>query len=257
MYGTGANGKSTFTEALQAALGDYARKTPTETLMQKYQDNGGASPDIARLAGARMVSAAELAEGRRLNEPLIKDMTGGDRMTARYLNKEFFEFSPAFKLWMYGNHQPKITGTDPGIWRRVLLIPFTVSIPETEQDKNLGEKLRAELAGILAWAVAGCIAWQHDGLEVPQEVKDATADYKASQDILALFFAERCVINSLATVQARELYNQFKLWAVETNTDPGSEVNFARRMTEKGYQKTANTGKGRAYTGIGLLEDEK
>ena len=258
LYGTGANGKSTFTEALQAALGDYARKTPTETLMQKYQDGGGGpNPDIARLAGARMVSAAELADGRKLNEPLIKDMTGGDKITARYLNKEFFEFSPAFKLWMYGNHQPKITGTDNGIWRRVLLVPFTVSIPEREQDKKLSERLRAELPGILAWAVAGCLDWQAGGLRIPQEVINATAEYKQNQDTLALFFAERCTINSMANVKARDLYNAYKLWAAETNTDPGSEVKFSQRMTEKGYQKTANTGSGRTYSGIGLVQDDE
>lgn len=257
LYGTGSNGKSTFTEAMQAILGDYARKTPTETLMQKYQDNGGANPDLARLAGARMVSAAELADGRRLNEPLIKDMTGGDRITARYLHREYFEFSPTFKLWMYGNHQPVIRGTDPGIWRRVLLIPFTVSIPEAEQDKTLSEKLLKELPGILAWAVNGCLAWQREGLQIPLEVITATADYKASQDILALFFSECCVLNSLASVKARDLYNAFKAWALETNVDLVSEVIFSKRMTEKGFTKSANTGSGKAYLGIGLMQNEQ
>ena len=193
LYGTGKNGKSVFSEVLQALLNDYARRTPTDTLMLKRLDEGVPN-DIARLPGARAVIAAELAEGKRLNESLVKDLTGGDRITARFLRKEFFEFNPTFKLWMYGNHKPTIRGTDEGIWRRVRLIPFTVTIPEGQRDPQLVDKLKAELPGILAWAVQGCLEWQREGLGMPEAVKAATANYRAEQDMLAAFLDECCLI---------------------------------------------------------------
>lgn len=257
LYGSGANGKSTFTETLQAAFGDYARKTPTDTLMIKYQDSGVPN-DLARLAGARMVTAAELAEGKRLNESMVKDLTGGDAIAARYLHREFFEFTPLFKLWMYGNHQPIIRGTDYGIWRRINLIPFTVVIPEAERDSALPDKLRAELAGILAWAVRGCMAWQRDGLKPPASVKAATEDYRASQDILGNFLAECCITSDLATAQAGDLYAVYKTWATENGLESMSSVVFSRRLTEKGFRKSRQGGSGRQiYSGLGLLEPAK
>jgi putative DNA primase/helicase len=254
-YGIGANGKSTFNGALQAALGDYAVKTPTDTLMLKYGDTN-ATNDQARLAGARAVFAAELAEGKRLNEPLVKDLTGGDIITARFLHKEFFEFTPVFKLWIYGNHKPIIRGTDEGIWRRIKLIPFMVTIPEGERDLGMPDKLRGELAGILAWAVRGCLAWQREGLRIPAEVTEATADFRAEQDTLATFLAECCVINPLASVTAGELYAEYKNWATESGLDPMSKITLSRRLAERGYSTNGREpGSGRAvYTGLGLLD---
>jgi putative DNA primase/helicase len=157
LYGTGANGKSTFLNAVNRMLGEYASHTPTETLL--INRSNGVRNDLARLQGARFVTAVE-AEGRRqLAEAQVKQLTGGDKITARYLYQEHFEFYATFKLWLAVNHKLTIQGTDHAIWRRIRLIPFTVTIPEPERDKGLEEKLRAELPGILRWAVEGCLAW--------------------------------------------------------------------------------------------------
>ena len=138
----------------------------------------------------------EVDEGQRLAESLVKELTGGDRIRARFMRCNFFEFPPTHHIWLAVNHKPTIRGTDTGIWRRIKLIPFAVSIPDEEQDKALGEKLQAERAGILAWAVQGCLAWQEHGLGEPDEVRQATSEYRGEQDVLATFIAERCEVNS-------------------------------------------------------------
>jgi putative DNA primase/helicase len=158
LYGTGANGKTTFLETVRAMLGDYAMHTNFSAFLQS--EHSTARNDLARLAGARFVSASEVQGGRRLSEDVIKQITGGDTVTARYLYHEFFEYRPQCKLFLAVNHRPVIRGTEHAIWRRVHLIPFTVTIPNEEQDKTLGEKLRAELPGILNWATQGCRDWQ-------------------------------------------------------------------------------------------------
>jgi putative DNA primase/helicase len=154
LYGTGANGKSTLLETLRALLGDYAQQTDFTTLLERRGD--GPRNDIAALQGARFVAAIEAAEGRRLAEGLVKQLTGGDAVSVRKLYSEPFTFRPEFKLWLAANHKPVIRGTDQAIWRRIRLVPFTIAIPEGERDHELGLKLRAELPGILRWAVAGC-----------------------------------------------------------------------------------------------------
>jgi len=181
MWGTGANGKSTFVETLHALLGDYAQKAEMRTLL--HRDTDTVRNDLARLRGARLVSAVEIGRGKRLNEELVKELTGGDTITARFLVREYFEFRPEFKLFLAVNHKPQIHGTDEAIWRRVKLVPFNVYIPPEERDKALGGKLRAELPGILNWALEGCLEWQRGGLREPEEVIAATADYRREQDL--------------------------------------------------------------------------
>jgi putative DNA primase/helicase len=177
LYGTGANGKTTLLQTVSALLKDYARQTATETLLVQRGD--GPRNDLARLQGARFVYASEAEGGRRLAEALVKQLTGGDTLTARFLYGEHFEFQPMFKLWLAVNHKPVVQGTDHAIWRRIRLLPFIVTIPVAEQDKRLAEKLQSELPGILRWAVEGCLAWQQEGLEPPLVVKRATGDYRA------------------------------------------------------------------------------
>ena len=150
----------------------------------------GIPNDVARLKGARLVNARETEEGKRLAEALVKEMTGGDTITALFLRQEYFDFKPEFKIFLAANHKPVIRGTDLAIWRRIRLIPFTVTIPAEEQDRRLGRKLEAELSGILAWAVRGCQAWQREGLGMPAAVKAATEAYRAESDLLAAFLAE-------------------------------------------------------------------
>jgi len=251
LWGTGANGKSTFVNTIQAILGDYALQTPTETLLAKrpeYIPN-----DIARLKGARFVSAIESAEGRKLNEPLIKQMTGGDKISARFLHREWFDFYPEFKIFLATNHKPVIRGTDHAIWRRIRLIPFTVTIPEDEQDKELPRKLLAEASGILNWALEGCLAWQREGLGVPDEVKEATESYKTEMDALAQFIADCCIVDPSARVLNKELYAAYISWCQENGEEPLGQRSLGRSLSERGFTPIRLGRKGeRGWAGIRL-----
>jgi putative DNA primase/helicase len=254
-HGAGANGKSTSQEAIAAALGDYAMRAPTEMLLAKRP---GAIPnDIARLKGARFVAASETEEGRRLAESLVKDLTGGDTITARFMRGEFFDFKPTHKLWLSTNHKPEIRGTDNAIWRRIRLIPWTVTIPPGEQDKRLPIKLRNELPGILAWIVRGCLDWQRQGLQPPDEVRRATGRYRAEMDVLAAFIDEECILAEHATATAKALYSAYKAWCEENGERPESQRRFGGRLKERGFQSgrmTTGARKGAVeWRGIGLL----
>ncbi|MCZ6625864.1 MAG: phage/plasmid primase, P4 family, partial [Deltaproteobacteria bacterium] len=165
LYGTGANGKSTFLNAIREALGEYAKQAAPDLLVAK---RGVSHPtEIADIVGCRFLTSIEVEDGRRLAEALVKQITGGDPIKGRFMNKDFFEFMPTHKIFMAVNHKPVIRGTDSAIWRRIRLVPFTVTFPEDEQDKKLPEKLKAELPGIFNWTVQGCLAWQREGLGIP------------------------------------------------------------------------------------------
>ena len=234
LHGTGANGKSTFLNTIEGMLADYAQQTPTETLMAKK--SAGIPNDIARLQGTRFVTASETEQGKSFAESLIKQMTGGDRITARFLHGEFFEFVPKFKLFLATNHKPNIRGTDNGIWRRIRLIPFEVAIAKEEQDPRLMDKLRAETAGILAWAVKGCLLWQQQGLQPPEEVNAATIEYREDLDWLQAFISERCVEGKDKKVGATELYQAYKHWASERGEREYNQRVLGGRLKDKGYQ---------------------
>jgi putative DNA primase/helicase len=252
-FGSGSNGKSTLLETLRALLGDYAQQTPTETLLERRTE--GIPNDLARLPGARLVSAAETGEGRRLNESLIKLATGGEPITARFLRAEWFEFHPIFKLWLATNHRPVIRGTDEGIWRRIRLIPFEVSFRGAAQDKTLPARLREELPGILRWAVDGCLAWQRDGLGLPDEVRLATNDYREQMDVLLGFIDDCCALdNPAATTRSSELYKAYAEWCDANGERATSHIGFGRALRERGFaQTTVGHSKHKAWTGIGLL----
>ncbi len=253
LYGTGANGKTVFLESIRAMLGpEYSRRTPTETLLAR---RGTDIPnDVARLRGARLVSASESDEGRRLAESRIKDLTGGDTITARFMRAEFFEFRPEFKLWLATNHKPTVRGTDEGIWDRIRLIPFTVRIPEPERDKQLLDKLRDELPGILAWAGKGCRAWQKDGLSVPPEVRQATGAYRAEQDVLGAFLDERCVLQDNAQATAGDLFKMYREWAEAAGERAVSRTRFGLQLAERGLTKSRGHGGRTVWKGVGLLD---
>jgi putative DNA primase/helicase len=206
------------------------------------------------MSGTRFIAAIEAGEGRRLNEPVIKALTGGDTVTARYLYREFFEFHPQFKLWLAANHKPIIRGTDTAIWRRIRLIPFTVTIPEGERDPKLAAKLRAELTGILAWAVRGCLEWQSAGLRPPAEVRAATDEYRAEMDTLAAFVDECCIVALHAEVKAADLYAAYKAWAELGSEYVENQRAFGLRLSERGFKPDRSTGGVRVWRGIGLLE---
>lgn len=248
-YGHGANGKSVFLETLQAMLGDYALNTRTETITARR--DSGIPNDVARLAGARMVAINETAENQKLHEPLVKDMTGGDTMTARFLHREFFDFRPAFKLWLRGNHKPEIHGTDEGIWRRIRLIPFSVTIPIEERDPDLAGKLLEELPGILAWSVRGCLAWQVEGFKIPAAIADAVREYRSEMDVLGQFIEDRCIVRSNAQVTAKSLYAAYRHWTDRAGELVVNQTRFGTAMTERGFRKD-RTRTGVLYHGLEL-----
>jgi putative DNA primase/helicase len=255
-HGTGANGKTTCQEAIAAALGDYAMRAPTEMLLTKR--SGGVPNDVARLKGARFVSASETEEGRRLAESLVKDLTGQDSITARFMWAEFFDFTPTHKLWLSTNHKPEIRGTDNAIWRRIRLIPWSVTIPPAEQDKKLPTALRHELPGILAWIVRGCLAWRREGLQAPDEVRKATGQYRAEMDVLAGFLAECCELDTGHWEYAKDLYECYRRWCDENGERPEPQRKFGGRLGERGFQRDRGGSRGAGiWRGVRLTEGEK
>ena len=266
LHGVGRNGKGTLLEVVRDILGpDYSSDTPTDTLLVKR--DSGIPNDIAKLRGARFVTASEVDEGRRLAEATVKKLTGGDMVSARFMRGEFFDFMPAFKLWLGTNHKPDIRGTDRAIWDRLRTIPFGVRFVKPDEepdapahlhaDAQLREKLLAEAPGILAWMVQGCLEWQRIGLGYPKAVKDATAGYRAEMDILGMFFSDCCVENERASVTAKDLYGAYSRWCEATGEKPMTQTMVGKRLTERGFD-SAQVGKGRARTwiGIGLRSDE-
>jgi len=252
LFGSGANGKSTFLQTISAMLGDYAKQTPTETLLVK---RGGSIPnDIARLKGARFVTASEAEADHRLAESLIKQMTGSDTISARFLHQEYFDFESTHKVFLGTNHKPVIKGTDYAIWRRIKLIPFGVTIPEEERDRRLLSKLKEELPGILAWAVRGCKKWTENGLGEPDEVRDATQGYKAEMDVLAEFLSECCVEDPVCKVASKDIYQTYLRWCETNGETPVTQRSFGVQLREKGFT-TARLGKlaSRGWTGLKLL----
>jgi putative DNA primase/helicase len=231
-------------------LKDYAQSTPSASLLAKNRHDSIPN-DIARLRGARLVSAVEIGEGRRLNEELVKRLTGQDTMTARFLFAEFFDFTPEFKLFIACNHLPHIQGTDHAIWRRIQRIPFTVTIPEEEQDKDLPQKLKAELPGILAWAVQGCLAWVREGLLPPEEVIAATKDYRVSMDVIGRFIEEICITEPYVQVKASAIYKAYQDWCTTEGEAYAPQRTFGMRLTERGFERYTNNG--HWWRGIGLL----
>ena len=254
LYGTGRNGKSVFTGILEALVGDYWCKTRAETLMLR-KNAGAVNNDVAALVGKRLVTVSEVGEGERLNEALVKDLTGNDIITARFLYGEFFTFRPAFKLWMYGNHRPTITGTDTGIWRRIRLIPFLVTIPEGEVDPYLPDKLRSELSGILNWALEGCRKWQQEGISTPKEVKDATQEYRAEMDSLQQFLNDCCTTGENLSVTSAELYRAYRTWCVDNGERQMTQARLGKCLKERGYASSRDS-RARGWQGLGLITAE-
>jgi putative DNA primase/helicase len=256
LYGPGANGKSVFVETIRAALGDYGQQAPAETFLERRDTIPN---DVARLRGARFVAATETAEGRRLNEALVKRMTGGDTMVARFMRGEWFEFPATFKVVLATNHRPEIRGTDEAIWRRIRLVPFTVTIPPAERDQTLGAQLRDELPGILAWAVAGCLDWQRDGLGSAEAVTAATTAYRGDMDLLGDFLDECCDLSPDAQCRAADLYACFTGWADRNGTpktDRLSQQAFGRRLSERGLVQH-RTKSARLWLGIQVASGEE
>jgi putative DNA primase/helicase len=251
-YGTGANGKSTLLGILLALLGAHGMKAAPELLMASTHHDRHPT-ERADLFGKRLVAAIETEQGRRLNETLVKELTGGDTIRARRMREDFWEFRPTHKIILATNHKPQIRGTDHAIWRRVKLVPFTVTIPDTEQDPLLPEKLLKELPGILAWCVEGCLDWQEHGLRIPTAVLDATAAYRQEQDVFEDFLSTECVRMPNATCSASALYEAYDVWCKDNDVEPLSKRAFGIRLTEcDGLTPEKGTGGRRLWRGVGL-----
>ena len=252
LFGSGANGKSTFLNVIMYILGDYAVATSTETFMTRRNDQIG--NDLARLRGTRFVTTIETEQGKKIAEPIIKQITGNDRITARFLYGEYFNFIPTFKVFMATNHKPGIKGSDHGIWRRIKLIPFTTRIPEEQQDKHLEEKLKKEASGILNWLLEGVNRWKKEGLKTPRIVLAATDDYRNDMDIIGNFVKECCIQKAEAKVKIKDLYNAYGKWCNENNERMASERYLALRLQEIGFERT-RTSDARYWKGLGLRAD--
>lgn len=253
-YGNGRNGKSTLLDLIQFILGDYALRTPTSTLTAKNNDNGIPN-DIARLRGARFVFASETEQTHKLNESLIKDLTGGDIITARFMRAEFFQFKPECKIWIGTNHKPRIHGTDEAIWDRIILTPFTVRIPREEIDIELPAKLQAEAEGVLAWLIEGAKEWYENGLNPPKSVLAATDTYRQESDILGQFIDDCCELLPDAVVSKSELFTKYEIWAKENTNHPISKIEFGRRLRDRGLQEAMKGHNNiRSWVGIGIKE---
>ena len=253
-HGVGSNGKSVFLNILQKLLGSLAWQAAPDLLMADKQRRH--PTEQADLFGKRAIICQETGEGRRFNETLVKQLTGGDTITARRMHEDFWQFKPTHKLWLSTNHRPEIKGTDFAIWRRIRLIPFNVKFTDDgspRKDPDMERKLAAELPGILAWAVAGCLDWQLNGLQQPEAVKAATAAYQSDMDTLAAWLADCCVVKKLVDSKAADLYASYSAWCEQSGERPETQRKWGMRLTERGFQRQKRM-VGHFWLGIGLLE---
>lgn len=249
LYGTGANGKSVFVNTLAAVLGDYATNAPMDTFMETKTDKH--PTDVAGLRGARLVTAIEVEKGRRWAEAKIKSLTGGDKICARFMRQDFFDYKPQFKLVIAGNNKPAIRDVDEAMKRRLHLIPFTVTIPPEKRDHTLSEQLIAERDGILRWALDGCLEWQQIGLKPPACVMSATEEYLESEDALGRWISEECIAHLNTRTPTDELYQSWKTWSEKWGEYTGSLRKFSDDLYKRGFKRTRSS-RQRFIQGIAL-----
>jgi putative DNA primase/helicase len=253
-HGGGANGKGTFINTFVNIFGDYATISNTETFTESHNERH--TTEIAKLRGARLVVAQEVEEGKQWNETRIKAVTGGDKLTARFMRQDDFEFFPQFKLFMMGNNQPTLRNVDEAMRRRLMLVAFTVTIPEAKRDHDLPHKLEAEWPAILRWAVDGCLAWQELGLAPPAAVKAATNEYFAEQDTFSMWLDDACNIavgDGDMTERSADLYDSWSKFAATAGVSKTSATSFSLKMATKGFVKcTIGSAKHRGFKGVRL-----
>ncbi|MBT3181203.1 MAG: hypothetical protein HN337_01700 [Deltaproteobacteria bacterium] len=250
IYGPGANGKTTFINVLGAMMGDYCVSIPPESLLRGTTSTS-ASSAIAATMGARLIITVEPEEGARLRESLVKQMTGEDMVTARYLYKNFTTFYSQGKILLATNYKPTIRETKKAIWDRIRLITFPVSFSEKERIKGFAHKLEEELSGILNWVIEGCLAWQNDGLLTPGSVRAATEEYRKEMDTIELFMDERCVTGAHEEVRVSKLYSVYTNWCIGSRETPLTKRAFGMKLKERGFEQR-RTRDWRFWTGIGV-----
>lgn len=249
-WGAGGNGKSTLVNTFLHLLGpDYSMKAG-ETLLTPRKE-GTPANEVAELCGKRFVACIETANGRQLSENTVKEITGGDPLRGCLKYENGFNFWPTHKVWLATNHKPEVRGTDEGIWRRIKNIDFSVSVPPSAQDKTLEEKLRAELPGILAWCVRGCVEWLANGMNYPPEVDAATAKYRAEQDVIASFLGECCIRRPDTKARAADIYDAYKAWCAANGEVAKTQRQFGAAMTDRGMERFTNNGT--FYRGVGIV----
>ena len=249
LYGTGANGKSVFLSTLSGVMGDYARTAPIDTFVETRLTSH--PTELAGLQGSRLVTAVETEEGRRWHESRIKTLTGGDKIAARYMRGDFFEFTPAFKLVIAGNHRPALRTVDEAMQRRFRMVPFTTTIPEAERDPRLTENLRAEWPGILKWAIDGCVEWFATGLAAPETVREASKAYLQAEDTLQQWIDDRCDLGPNAWTATASLFADWQKFADSAGEFVGSQKRFTEKLSNRGFQ-VQRTMTARGFTGIAL-----
>lgn len=252
LWGAGSNGKSTLVDAITYCIGrDYCGTLPRSLLMVT---NGERHPtELTTLHGRRLVIAHETDDGGRLSEALVKQLTGGDAITARGMRQDFWTFQPVHKILMLTNHRPRVRGTDFALWRRLRLVPFNVRFDGDKRDKTMPDRLKAESQGILAWLVRGCLEWQKTGLAEPSAVMAATAEYRSAEDVLAGFFEDCCILGNNLKCKATQLYETYKSWCERTGERTLTQRAFGEAMTTRGFERRASNGSW--YVGIGIVAE--
>jgi len=252
LHGGGENGKTTFLRTMQDLFGDYAKQADSELLLaQKYTPHPERK---AALAGARLVVTAEVEDGRRMAESLVKEITGGDPQVGRLMHQNSFQFEPSWTIWLAANHRPTIRGTDHAIWRRIKLVPFEVRIPKEDQDPELRDKMAAEFSGILNWALAGAMQYQKHGLHEPLPVLEAVGAYRTDSDVLGGFLEDETDQGAGKWVESSALYERYQLWCRESGEHPISQRRMAGALRERGIERAHHSETRRAiYQGLDLV----
>jgi putative DNA primase/helicase len=254
-YGPTATGKSTFLEAIRSALGDYAAVADFNTFTKRRSE--GPRNDIASLAGARLVTSIEVDDGTQLAQGLVKTLTGGEAVTARFLYHESFTFVPTFVLWLAANHRPRADDRDSAMWRRIVEVPFRVAIPEGERDPTLKESLRndpADREAVLAWIVEGALAWQRDGLKIPDAVRQASNEYRNAMSPLTTFLTERCTLDPQGRERSADLYAAYLAHASDQGDEGVGKGEFRDRLRALGVEPKHRRD-GWWWHGVSLLSD--
>ena len=251
LYGSGRNGKSVFLNTLFDIMADYAKRAPAQTFLDS---TGERHPtDLAGLMGARLVAGSELPPGKAWNESIVKDLTGGDIITARFMRQDYFEFMPQFTLLIAGNHQPSFRGIDEAIRARVVLVPFAQTIPKEERDPELPQKLKDEWPNILRWMINGAVKWQERGLDVPTSVQSASDEYLESEDVLGEFISEHLDTTDMGSVKTSDLFDRFTAWQRDAGiSQTWTSKAMTQALKERGLIPTRLTGGTRGFSGVAL-----
>jgi putative DNA primase/helicase len=258
LWGDGSNGKSTFVGTIRKIEGQYTAQATFDTFTD--DKNKPIRNDLAALKGVRLVAASESEKGTKLSEAVIKHLTGGEEVTCRFLNHEFFSYLPTYKIWLSTNHKPRIRGVDDGIWRRVRLVEFKAKFKKELGNINerLQDELMAEAPGIINWLIAGYLKWKATGLPLPENVKNATANYRSEQDTLALFLEDACEVAPTLFTHSQSTYLAYKRWAEEQGERPMGSKNFKAAMEERGFKhdhKKVNGKTQRVFLGVRVIFD--